>query len=222
MVVSHLPFHRSGGLLYSYWCFGVALESSSSEEGLTLFSGLTPCGGAGQGSGRTALGGFGRAGSAVGGQTSRKRKSLCNRKCPSTKCETTLQRAPVDAREGREGETLVASCPSTLAMPLRFSLSVTPSTCWPRGRARHVCSSFFSSPSLAGVVELQESLVWPSWWFSASARLVGGRACADFASHPSVACSRGALCIARAAVSRESTASAWLERQREGLFAWCL
>ena len=55
-----------------------------------------------------------------------------------------------------------------------------------------------------------------------TARLVDGRDSAVFRSHPSVACSCGALCITRAVVSRESTASAWLESQREGLFAWCL
>ena len=41
-------------------------------------------------------------------------------------------------------------------MPLRFLLSVAPSMCRPHGRVRHVESSFVSSLSLVGDVELQK------------------------------------------------------------------
>ena len=122
----------------------------------------------------------------------------------------------------REREILVASCPPTFTMPPRSLLSGTPSKCRPRVRARHAWSLCVSLPSLVGVAGLQKSLLWPCWRFSASAQLLGSRSCVVFVLYRSAACSRGALCVARALVSRESTASAGFERRSEGLFALCL
>ena len=216
-MASHLPFHRSGGLCYSYWCFGVSLESSTSEEGLTLFSGLTPCGGAGQGSGGRALGGCGRAVSAVGGQTSRKRKPLFNRKCPSTKSEIAAERTPADAREGRLWRISRREPPSVarsggVLRPARCAAHATAS--W----ARKVRADVEDAGALARRRRWagQKGLLMPSWRLCALVQLVGGLFCAVLVSYRSSVCSRCVLCVASGVAVRDSTASVWFGRRSEG------
>ena len=207
---------RSALVLLVHWgCIGVFLLRGGSHA-FQRSHAMRRCR-VGQRRGGRALGGFRRAGSAVGGRTSRKRKPLFNRKCPSTKSEIAAERTPADAREGRLWRISRREPPSVarsggVLRPARCAAHATAS--W----ARKVRADVEDAGALARRRRWagQKGLLMPSWRLCALVQLVGGLFCAVLVPYRSSVCSRCVLSVASGVAVRDSTASAWFGRRSEG------